>query len=38
MKTVNKFDTFNVIFKNTNKIIFEKNELPKKFLEYIKLD
>ena len=38
MKTDNKFDTFNVIVKNTNKIIFEKNELPKKFLEYIKLD
>ena len=35
MKTDNKFDTFNVIVKNTNKIIFEKNELPKKFLEYI---
>ena len=36
MKTDNKYDKFNVIVKNTNKFIFEKNELPKKFLEYIK--
>ena len=38
MKTDNKYDKFNVIVKNTNQFIFEKNELPKKFLEYIELN
>jgi hypothetical protein len=30
-----KYDKFNLIVKNTNQFIFEKNELPKKFMEYI---
>tara|TARA_B110000238_G_scaffold44593_1_gene48121 strand:+ start:7205 stop:12388 length:5184 start_codon:yes stop_codon:yes gene_type:complete len=30
-----KYDKFNIIMKNTNKFIFDKNDLPKKFWNYI---
>ena len=36
IKTLFKYDKFNIIVKNTNQFIFEKNNLPKKFMKYIK--
>ena len=35
INTQPRYDKFNLIVKNTNQFIFEKNELPKKFMEYI---
>lgn len=35
INTKNKYDKFNLIVKNTNEFIFEKDNLPKKFMEYI---
>ena len=35
MNSQPRYDEFNLIVKNTNKFIFEKNDLPEKFWKYI---